>query len=365
MRSRLLVVVSGFPRTSETFAVGELLALARAGMLARIYATKPGDGASPQPGVGELTPLLRYLPAGDAALQAAALVEDIGPERVDGVHGYFGHRPADVAMRAAETLGVGFSFSVHALDARKVAARELAGRARRASGVVACNSDVVQHVDVPGARVRLLPHGVDVARFRPRPHPEGDGRLRVLAVGRLVDKKGFPTLVEAAARIEHPVVVRVIGSGPERETLERLIRRHALHDRVELLGRRSHDELADHYAWADAVAVPSIVDAHGDRDGLPNVALEAMASGRPLVVSDVSALGPTVGAAGAGIVVPPGDAQALADAVVALSEPALRERLGSGGRRHVERQFDIVSCTRRFVEHLDRLHAGEREVVGA
>jgi glycosyltransferase involved in cell wall biosynthesis len=365
MRTRLVVVVSGFPRTSETFAVGELVALARSGMLAAIYATKPGDGAKPQPGVEELIPLLRQLPPGDAAQQAAVLAADIGPDRVNGVHGYFAHRPADVAMRAAQSLGVGFSFSVHALDARKVAAAELADRARNARGVIACNVDVAQHVDVSGARVRLLPHGVDLARFIPRPHPEGDGRLRVLAVGRLVEKKGFPTLVEAAASVEIPLAVHVIGTGAEQAAMERMVQRHDLHDRVQFLGRRSHDELSDHYAWAHVVAVPSIVDRDGDRDGLPNVALEAMACGRPLVASDVSALGPAVRHAGAGIVVPPGDAPALAGALHALADPVLRVRLGSMGRSHVERHFDVGACSGRLVEHLDMLHAGEREAVDA
>src|SRR5690349_12240931 len=156
--TRLAVVMSGFPRTSETFAVGELVAMARTGMLARLYATKAGDGAAPQPGAEELLPFLHLLPAGDAAHQAAALVTDLRDVGADGVHGYFAHRPAEVAALAAPALGVGFSFSVHALDARKVPARELADRARAAVGVVACNADVAQYVEVPGARVRLLSH---------------------------------------------------------------------------------------------------------------------------------------------------------------------------------------------------------------
>ena len=195
-------------------------------MLARLYATKAGDGAVPQPGVDELLPLLRVLPAGDAAEQAAALVTDLGDLGIDGVHGYFAHQPAEVAAHAASALGVGFSFSVHALDARKVPAPELARRAAAAVGVVACNADVAQHVDVPGARVRRLAHGVDLSRFVPRPRADGDDRLRVLAVGRLVEKKGFQTLVAAAARLRGPVTVRIVGSGVEQTALERSIDHH-------------------------------------------------------------------------------------------------------------------------------------------
>lgn len=361
MRTRLAVVMSGFPRTSETFAVGELVALSRAGMLARLYATKAGDGAVPQPGVDELLPLLRMLPVGDAAEQAAALVTDLGELEVDGVHGYFAHQPAEVAAHAASALGVGFSFSVHALDARKVPAPELAGRAAAAVGVVACNADVAQHVDVPGARVRRLAHGVDLSRFVPRARPEDDDRLRVLAVGRLVEKKGFQTLVAAAARVRGPVSVRIVGAGVERTALERAIHDHDATRRVQIVGPRSHQHLPEDYAWADVVAVPSVVDSNGDRDGLPNVALEAMASGRPLVVSDVSDLGPTVQAARSGVVVPPGDSQALAEALDTLRAPALRAALATAGRRHVEAHFDLAACTRRFVEHLDALHVRQSE----
>ncbi|MFL6135638.1 MAG: glycosyltransferase family 4 protein [Nocardioidaceae bacterium] len=365
MTARLAVVMSGFPRTSETFALGELVALNRAGMLARVYATKPGDGAAPQPGVSEILPLLRMLPDGDAAEQAAAIVDDLGDERVDGLHGYFAHRPAEVAASAARMLGVGSSFSVHALDARKVPAIELADRSRGAIGVIACNTDVAQHVDVPGARVRLLPHGVDLDRFRPGPRRDADGPLRVLAVGRLVEKKGFPTLLAAMARLSVPCVLRIVGTGAQHGRLTADIERLGLAGTVELAGRRSHEQLPADYAWADVVAVPSVVDSSGDRDGLPNVALEAMACGRPLAVSDVAALGSAVRDAGSGVVVPPGDPGALADALTTLADQRVRESFGAAGRRHVEEHFDLAACTRRLVEHLNQMHTRTPEVVDA
>jgi glycosyltransferase involved in cell wall biosynthesis len=365
--ARLAVVMSGFPRTSETFALGELVALARSGLLVRVYATKPGDGQAPQPGAEELLPLLRMLPPGGATEQATALVRDLADAavEVDGMHGYFAHEPTEVASRAARALGVGFSFSVHALDARKVAPEELADRARAAAGVVACNTDVAQHVTVPGARVSLLPHGVDLARFAPGPHPKDDGRLRILAVGRFVEKKGFPTLLDAVARLRVPALLRIAGAGVGQASLEESVERHGLGGRVELVGRRSHEQLPGDYAWADVVAVPSVVDTNGDRDGLPNVALEAMACRRPLVASDVSALGPTVRAAGSGLVVPPADPAALAEALTALTAPRLRAELGAAGRRYVEANYDLAACTDRLVEHLRLLHSPAPETVDA
>jgi glycosyltransferase involved in cell wall biosynthesis len=183
----------------------------------------------------------------------------------------------------------------------------------------------------------------------------------VLAVGRLVEKKGFSTLVAAAARLRGPVTVRIIGFGVEQRALERSIARHGVGQWVRLEGPTSHQHLADDYAWADLVAVPSVVDSNGDRDGLPNVALEAMACGRPLVVSDVSALGPTVRAAGSGLVVPSGDSEALAAALDTMRAPELRANLAVAGRRHVEDRYDLATCAGRFVEHLATLHVREVE----
>ena len=108
-----------------------------------------------------------------------------------------------------------------------------------------------------------------------------------------MEKKGFETLVAAAARVRGPVTVRIVGSGVEQRAIERSIHHHDVSRSVEVVGPRSHQHLPEDYAWADVVAVPSVVDSNGDRDGLPNVALKAMACGRPLAVSDVSALGPT------------------------------------------------------------------------
>jgi glycosyltransferase involved in cell wall biosynthesis len=354
----MAVVMSGFPRTSETFAVGELAALARSGMLTRIYATKPGDGASLQPGVRELLPLLRLLPPGSVETQAAAIVDDLAGTRIDGLHGYFAHEPAAVAAAAAGRLGVAYSFSVHALDARKVTPAELGRRARGARGVIACNTDVAGHLRIPGARVSIVPHGVDLQRFRARAQPAAGGPLRLLAVGRLVEKKGFSVLLHAVRRLREPWTLRIVGTGPMKEQLEGMIARNDLARNVHLVGRRSHDELPDDYAWADIVVVPSVVDSTGDRDGLPNVVLEAMASGRPVIAADVSAIGPALRQAGASLLVPSGDEVALATAIERLgSERGLRHELGRAGRRQAETHFALDTCTRRLQEHLEVLHA--------
>ena len=213
---KIVIIVSGFPRCSETFALGELIALEARGALAAIFATKPDDRGTSQPGCEHLLERVRVLPAGSPAEQTEFIVEALKGQNVSGIHGYFAHTPAEVAARTAARLGVPFGFSVHARDARKVAPHELAKRAHRAACVVACNRDVAQDILRSGAPVHLLPHGVDLQRFRPQPFSTAEP-LRLLAVGRLVEKKGFHILLEAVARLKSAFQLRIIGEGPERD----------------------------------------------------------------------------------------------------------------------------------------------------
>jgi glycosyltransferase involved in cell wall biosynthesis len=354
---KFAVVVSGFPRRSETFALGELLALEERGALAAIFATKPGEAGLPQPGCERLTGKVQALPAGSPERQAAFIADRLAGQRVGGVHGYFAHTPAEVAARAADLLGVPYGFSTHARDARKVVPAVLAERARKASCVVACNTDVAEEIRRGGARVSLLPHGVDLRRFRPRP-PKPSEEFRLLAVGRLVEKKGFHVLLAAVALLKFPIRLRVVGDGPERERLSQMIVTDGLCDRVTLEGALTHAELPEAYAQADAVVVPSVEDSSGDRDGLPNVLLEAMACERPVVASRISAVGCAVTDGETGLLVPPGDKRALARALQQVARrPALRARLGRRGRERVERDYEVGRCTERLHRLLTSVYA--------
>ncbi|TMA45610.1 MAG: glycosyltransferase family 4 protein [Deltaproteobacteria bacterium] len=284
MRGPIVVVTSGFPRRSETFLLNELLALEARGALTAIFATKRGEDGPQHPGCARLLARVEVLRPGSPRAQGAHLVERLGRRAVTAVHGYFAHRPAAVAAHAARRLGVPFGFSAHARDVRKVAPALLAVRAREAACVVACNGDVAASLagtGVPVGLVRLVPHGVDTLRFRPRAGPRGD-RLRLLAVGRLVEKKGFEVLL----------------------------------------------------------------------------VLEALASGRAVVASDVGAVGSAVRDGRTGLLVPPGDPRALAEALRALArQPDLRTRLAREGRALVERRFELERCAARLHRVLDRAYA--------
>jgi glycosyltransferase involved in cell wall biosynthesis len=354
---KLVMLMSGFPRRSETFALNELLALDRAGCLEAVFATKPGEPGVRQPGAEQLMEKVQVLAPGTPAEQAEEVVARLGGTPVTAVHGYFAHVPTEVAAKAARRLGVPYGFSVHALDARKVSRSGLAERARDAACVIACNPDVAGDLRRAGAPVQLIPHGVDLERFRPTPAPPAQV-LTILAVGRLVPKKGFAVLLDAASRLLAPFRLRIVGDGPEREALAGQVAALGLADRVELAGPRTHDELPAEYAAAHIVVVPSIMDAKGDRDGLPNVVLEAMSCGRPVVASDVGAVSSAVVDGRTGVLVPPGDAEALAGALEFLADqPDMRERLGRAARARVEADFELHSCTARLRTFLETVYA--------
>jgi glycosyltransferase involved in cell wall biosynthesis len=354
---KIVVILSGFPRHSETFALHELIALEQRGALAAIFATKPGDGTALQPATQSLAGRVQILPEGTPQEQAAVVVQKLAGQPVSGIHGYFAHAPADVAARVASQLGVPYGFSVHAKDARKVDPLVLARRSQHAACVVACNTDVAQEIRKWGAEVHLVPHGVDLERFRPHPFPAAVP-LRLLAVGRLVEKKGFDVLLAAAARLRFSFRLRIVGEGPEAGRLRSMIAGSGLADRVTLCGAQTHEELPQEYRNAHLLVAPSILDHSGDRDGLPNVILEAMASGRPVVASAVGAIGSAVVHGETGRLVAPNDPIALAHTLEIFARwPALLHELGRRGRERVERDYEVGRCTDRLYHLLRTAYA--------
>jgi glycosyltransferase involved in cell wall biosynthesis len=355
---KLAVIVSGFPRRSETFMLGELLALEANGVLAGVFATKLGETGRAQPGTERLSKYVEFLPDVSIEEQARAMRMMLARKKVSGIHAYFAHRPAEVAQQAAQMLGVPFGFSTHARDCRKVAPDILGQRARDAACVVACNTDVAGDIRALGLDVHLLPHGVDLQRFTPRV-ARVNSVLRLLAVGRLVEKKGFHFLIAALSGLKIPFTLTIAGDGPERERLRQLIVLNNLENRVVFCGAVTHSELPRMYGEADVVVVPSVQDSSGDRDGLPNVVLEAMASGRPIVASDAGAIASAIVDCENGLLVPPADPVALGQAIRRLAESReLREQLGRNGRRRAEIDYEVGQCSERFHRLLTSVYAG-------
>jgi glycosyltransferase involved in cell wall biosynthesis len=253
--------------------------------------------------------------------------------------------------------------SLHGSDVflaeRLLPARILARRAlHRAGGVTACSEDLRRRGVALGAapeRTRVVPYGVDPASGPTRPAAEvrrrlgvPDGRLLVLGLGRLVEKKGFRHLVEAAGRVPGVHVV-IAGEGDLREDLVRRVRE--ANAPVHFVGALDRAAVADAFAAADLVVVPSVVDAAGNVDGLPNVLLEGLAAGRAVVATRVAAIPDVVEDGVTGVLVAPGDPAQLAQALSDLAaDPQRREQLGRRARAVMEERYGWPAAGRAFEE---------------
>ena len=398
MSTTVAYLTKRFPRLSETFILDEIIGLEAAGVPLRLYAIADPHEEIIQPDVARVASPVTYLraPGGRgnrartiaATIRAHARLLRRGPHRYLGllvyiirerrhlstfvnfaqagrltvlieaegarhVHAAFAHGPASVAHFVHLLTDLPFSFSAHAKDIYVSSPDLLARKIHDASFVLTCSRSAHDAlVDVAGAdaaKVLLAHHGVNTERFAPSTSiaPTHAGPMRILAVGRLVPKKGYPVLLGAiGALVEEgrDVVCSIVGAGPERDALAELATGLGINDQVRFLGALPATGVAATYLEADVFVQASVVMANGDRDGIPNALLEAMASGVAVVASDVAGI-PEVITADAGLLVPPGDTGALARALAHLQDEAgLRDRLGDAARRHMVESFDRRAC---------------------
>ena len=284
--------------------------------------------------------------------------------RYDVVHAHWIVPNAALVADVVRAHGVPLVVSAHGSDVfvaeRLAPARELARFTLRAAGAVtACSRDLSARAIALGAReerTRTVPYGADlpapgaageVAATRARLGAE-PGAVLVLGLGRLVEKKGFTHLVEAAARVPG-VHVALAGDGDLRDALG--VQAAHAGAPVRLVGALDRDAVAAALAAADIVAVPSVVDRAGNVDGLPNVLLEAMAAGRAVVASRVAGIPDVVTDGVDGILVAPGDSGALAAALGRLAaDPVLRARLGTAARTTVATRLGWDRAAQAFEE---------------
>jgi glycosyltransferase involved in cell wall biosynthesis len=160
------------------------------------------------------------------------------------------------------------------------------------------------------------------------------------------------------SQLDDASTLRIVGDGPERDRLHDLVNAERLVERVTFVGSCTHRDLPAEYAHADVVVVPSVVDASGDRDGLPNVVLEAMASGRPVVATSVGAIRSAVNDGDTGLLVAPRSPAALVVALQQLAaHPELRRAIGRRAAADVARHYDLDRCAERFSRLLEVAYA--------
>ena len=401
MSRPIVFLLKGYPRLSETFIAEEILGLERRGFDIRIVALRhPTDGRL-HPVHAEIAAPVSYLPEylhraplrvlrswwalrrtpgladawrqfrrdlrrdlsrnrirrfGQALVLAAELPPDVAQ-----IHAHFIHTPASVAGYAATMTRLPWTCSAHAKDIWTSPDWDLAQKLEAARWTVTCTAaglGRLQALSSPGKPVTLAYHGLDLGRFRPlqRLRPRRDGSdptdpVRLLAVGRAVEKKGFDLLVEALAAVPADCRWRLVhvGGGPELSKLRAEVKRRGIADRIDWLGPQDQTAVLEQYRQADLFVLPCRIAGDGDRDGLPNVLVEAQSQGLACLSTRVGGVPELIEDGINGCLVASDDPTALAAALVVLiRHPDLRRRYGRAGQDRVARLFDSMTS-------LDRL----------
>jgi colanic acid/amylovoran biosynthesis glycosyltransferase len=396
---RVAYVMSRFPKLTETFILFEMLAVERQGVTVELFPLLRERTSTIHPEAMVLMDRARFLPflswsivksqlwflryrpsrylrtigaiirgtwrspnfllGGLGILpkvaHAARLMRAVG---VDHVHCHFANHPAMAGLIIHRLVGLPYSFTAHGSDLH-VDRRMLCEKVSGARFVVAISDDNRRVIErecptAPAGRIQVIHCGVDTSVFRPVAVAnagsaagvgDGDGPLEILAVGTLHEVKGQAVLVDACRELTARGVAmraRFVGDGPDRAMLTERIAAAGLDGRVQLLGTRTRAEIADLLAMTDVLVAPSVPTRSGKREGIPVVLMEAMASGVPVVASRLSGIPEIVRDGENGRLFPPGDASALADALVELAtDSALRDRLGRAARETAVRAFDV------------------------
>jgi glycosyltransferase involved in cell wall biosynthesis len=384
---RVGYVVKRYPRFSETFIVNELLAHESAGLVADVFSLYPPNDTHFQDTLAMVRAPVTYLSADglrgielwntlrEAATevpaiwtslelargvdartvyQAVRLAAYVRTRGLTHLHAHFATAPAQVARLAARWAGITYSVTAHAKDiyhgsVTPAGLRTLLGDA---AGVVTVSDYnyryLAEEVGLDPARLHRVYNGLDLTRFEVHgDHPVSAARTpTIVAVGRFVPKKGFDVLLDACALLAGRGVdlhCRLIGGGGEEGNLRAQAHALGLAGHVRFDGPLPQREVVRAVRESAVFAAPCVVAADGDRDGLPTVLLEAMALGTPCVATDIVGIPELVRHGVTGLLVPPNDAPALADALQrVLDAPAERAALARRARALIERDFDVA-----------------------
>ncbi len=399
---KIAFLVKTFPKLSETFILNEVLELERQGLELQIFSLRKPSEVKVHPGVTQVkagVTYIRHLPAPpfrvplerlahrvqtaetrwfifwrrpfrflrtwSSALwqgerkrhfdQAVELARELLNGGFTHLHAHFASEPTSVAKLAHHLTGCPFSFTAHAKDIYLSERADLAAKIAAADFVITCtgfNRNYLAEVAGGAAPIHLCYHGVDLSRFsgepNGRPSSVSDTPL-ILSVGRYCEKKGFPYLIQACQRLKqkrYRFVCHIVGFGPLQQELEELIAKLGVEDCVSLAGKMTQDKLIQEYRRASLFVLPCLVTDDGDRDGIPNVLVEAMAMRVPVVSTRVSAIGELVDHMQNGLLVNEKDRESLAEAMeFLLNDPPLRRRLGENGRQKVMDGFSLDHST--------------------
>ncbi|MCA8929519.1 MAG: glycosyltransferase, partial [Alphaproteobacteria bacterium] len=393
-RTAVAVVLKGYPRLSETFIAQEILALQQRGLYQHIVSLRHPTDRKRHPMHDAIRAPVLYLPEylyqeplrvlrawwrvrrrpayravrrqwlrdwrrdrtpnrgrrfGQALVLAAELPADIGH-----LHAHFLHTPASVTRYAAALSGLSWSVSAHAKDIWTSPEWEKREKLADCAWAVTCTAFGAAHLQALAPapeRVELLYHGLDLGRFPPPLAERGarDGSdpgapARLLSVGRAVPKKGYDDLLDALARLPADLAWHLthIGGGKLARPLQQRAERLGIAHRITWQGSQAQEAVVAAYREADLFVLASKVADDGDRDGLPNVLMEAQSQGLACLATTAAGIPELIRDGETGRLVPPGDPAALADALAALIRaPQERARLGLAGAAALRQRFSF------------------------
>lgn len=377
-------MLRSFPSLTETFVLNEVLSLEAAGERVLVDSLRSPDAGPVHPQASRLHTVIRdlsALPHGRRArvrAHARLLLEhpvrwvrEVWRARSDGtlpafriagliarralaadvrhIHVHFAYN-ADPALHAAALAGVPCSVHAHAWDIfHESQAPLLRSRLERAAAVTSESEHNVSHLrrELPGVHVEHSPPGMPLG---PAATVSPDGPI--VSVARLISKKGLDVLIDALPHVlseASEVSVDVLGDGPLREALELQARALGLGERFVLRGSVPSDVVQAALGSCSMFVLPCRIDADGDRDGLPTVFIEALARGVPVITTDIVGISELVRDGETGLLVPPDDPEALAEAILALrADPDWARRLGRAGRELVAERHSEAAAVRRL-----------------
>lgn len=385
------MIVKGYPRLSETFIAQELHGLEARGLTLDIQSLRAPYDPATHPIHDEIKAPVTYLPEylwreplrvlcgwsharrlpGYAAAwakfradwrrdrtpnrvrrfgQACVLAAELSPA-TDLLYAHFLHTPASVTRYAATMRGMPFAVSAHAKDIWTTPDWDITEKIADAAWLTTCTRAGADHLRTlagEAAKIRLHYHGLDFARF-PMADPPGEpgdtnGPVLIASVGRLVAKKGYDDLLDALARLPASVDWRLehIGGGTLSAELRGQAARLGIDARIDWQGRQPQTEVRALLARADIFVLASKIAPDGDRDGLPNVLLEAQSMGVACVATDAAGIPELIAHNETGLLVSPGDPAALADGIQTLAaDPGRRAAIAAAGARAVREKFDM------------------------
>ena len=406
-RPTLAYILKGYPRISETFISNEILLLERLGFKMRLFPMRKGREDFCHESVKQIKARVDYLPTellielprligpnilcavkqpqryrhalATAArrfrrtrkqatfkhlFQAGYLAEKFLSREpsICHLHGHFAHSPTSVTMFSSLLSGLTFSFTAHAKDIYTSHPDQLREKLEQAEFVATCTRQNKAYLDElngkNGARIHCIYHGIDLHLFNSvDTRTETSAPYKLLTVARIIEKKGLPTVYRALQRIAEKGIDfehTLIGDGDDRDAVLGLIRELGLDSRCQWLGTKPHEEVLEHFTESDLFILGSKIAADGDRDGIPNVLVEALAMGVPAVATNVSSIPEIVINGTTGLTVEQEDSESLAKAIIELlTDRPLRQKVIVSGRDFVADHFDnsrlIVEMARLFI----------------